>query len=180
MEKPIKSTEPVTTNKLFVGNISYKTQWQGLKDHFKQCGNVTFATVVTDPNSGLSKGYGRVEYETVEEAQRAVDELFDSELDGRNLTVKEDKRDSLYKVYVGNLSYSTRWQELKDHFKQCGPVALAEVMQDRDGRSRGQAVVSFNDADSMRKAIETLNNTHLQGRDITVREWSDKPKSHNQ
>jgi RNA recognition motif-containing protein len=43
----------VSTSRVYVGNLSFKTSWQTLKDHFKSCGNVVFADVFT--NGGWSK-----------------------------------------------------------------------------------------------------------------------------
>ena len=46
-------------------------------------------------------------------------------------------------VYVGNLTWTVSWQDLKDHFKTIGPVLNADVMQEPDGRSKGCGLVKF-------------------------------------
>ena len=73
-------------------------------------------------------------------------------------------------VYVGNLSWSVTWQDLKDHFKQVGNVLHADVMMRQDGKSQGCGLVSFASAKDARKAINTLHDTELDGRLIFVRE----------
>jgi len=77
--------------KLFVGNLSWNTTDQTLQDFFAQCGTVLSATVIKDRMSGRSKGFGFVEMSTEEEAARAVQELNEKELDGRNIRVSEAK-----------------------------------------------------------------------------------------
>jgi RNA recognition motif-containing protein len=80
-------------NKLYVGQLAWSVNWQRLKDHFKQCGHVTHADVAMEPNSSRSKGFGFVEYATAEEAQRAIQELNDSMLEGRKIHVRADRKD---------------------------------------------------------------------------------------
>jgi RNA recognition motif-containing protein len=73
------------------------------------------------------------------------------------------------KLYVGNLSFKTTSDELRDAFAEFGAVDSAQVVTDREtGRSRGFGFVEMNDgADS---AVESLNGTDLHGRQITVNE----------
>lgn len=75
------------------------------------------------------------------------------------------------KLYVGNLNYDTNDDSLRQAFEAIGPVESADVITDRySGRSRGFGFVQMaNDADAQ-KAIETLNDTPLDGRNITVAE----------
>jgi RNA recognition motif-containing protein len=74
--------------KLFVGGLSYSTTFDGLRDHFAQCGNVKSALVVTDPYSGRSRGFGFVEMSTEDEANTAIDRLNGQTLDGRSLKIE--------------------------------------------------------------------------------------------
>jgi hypothetical protein len=57
------------------------------------------------------------------------------------------------RIYVGNLSWQTTWQELKDHFKQAGEVLYADVLTSGDGRSRGCGVVEFATADQVELTV---------------------------
>ncbi len=73
------------------------------------------------------------------------------------------------KLYVGNLSYETTSDDLRDAFSVYGPVTSAEVIVDRDtGRSRGFGFVEM--AEGGAEAIKALDLTELQGRNITVNE----------
>jgi len=74
------------------------------------------------------------------------------------------------KVFVGNLSFDTSWQDLKDHFRQAGEVIHADVMLGADGRSKGCGMVAYSNAREAAHAISTLNQTTVGGRAIFVRE----------
>ena len=75
--------------KLYVGSLSYDTTDESLKEAFSRAGNVVSASVITDKMSGRSRGFGFVEMETDEEAQKAVETLNGQEVDGRKVTVNE-------------------------------------------------------------------------------------------
>jgi len=75
--------------KLYVGNLSFQTTSEDLRDHFAQAGNVESASVVEDRMTGRSRGFGFVEMSTAEEAAAAIEQLNGKEFAGRNLTVNE-------------------------------------------------------------------------------------------
>ena len=75
--------------KLYVGNLSFQTSSEDLRDHFAQAGNVESASVVEDRMTGRSRGFGFVEMSTPEEAAAAIEQLNGKEFGGRNLTVNE-------------------------------------------------------------------------------------------
>jgi RNA recognition motif-containing protein len=73
------------------------------------------------------------------------------------------------KIYVGNLAKSTTEEELKTLFVQAGPVALVEVIKDRDsGQSRGFAFVTMNDQALADNAISHFNGFSLGGNELKV------------
>jgi len=77
--------------KLYVGNLPHSANQQTLQDTFSQCGTVDWVTVITDRDTGQSKGFGFVEMSSDSEAQKAMQELNGSSLDGREITVNEAK-----------------------------------------------------------------------------------------
>ena len=79
------------STKLFVGSLPWSVDDQKLKETFEPHGNVVSAKVVTDRSSGRSRGFGFVEMENSEVAQKAMSALNDSEMDGRNIVVNEAK-----------------------------------------------------------------------------------------
>lgn len=72
---------------LFIGSLAYATTDDTLKAFFEQIGPVASARVITDRDSGRSKGFGFVEFENDEDNQKAVDQLDGKELDGRAINV---------------------------------------------------------------------------------------------
>ena len=74
---------------LFIGNLAYATDDDSLKNFFEQVGPVASARVITDRDSGRSKGFGFVEYENEEHNKAAIDKLNGQDLDGRNINVGE-------------------------------------------------------------------------------------------
>ena len=183
--------------RVFVSNLAWSTSWQDLKDYFRQVGKVAYASVMTEDDTGRSKGCGIVEFETSDEANKAIQTMHDTELDGRKIIVREDREDREVKtksappprssrreddasqdvirvgrrVYVGNLSWSTSWQDLKDFFRLAGTVVYANVMTEDDtGRSKGCGIVEFETSEQAVGAIEKLHDTELDGRRLTVRE----------
>ena len=77
--------------KLYVGNLPYSANDTTLNELFSKCGEVVSAKVITDADSGRSKGFGFVEMGTTEEAKKAIEQFDNTELDGRNIKVNEAK-----------------------------------------------------------------------------------------
>src|SRR5437762_8009271 len=75
--------------RLYVGNLSFQTSSDDLRDHFAKIGNVESAQIVEDRMTGRSRGFGFVEMTSPEEAATAIDQLNGKEFGGRNLTVNE-------------------------------------------------------------------------------------------
>jgi len=79
------------SNKLYVGGLPYSTTEDALEQLFSEHGNVESAKVITDRDTGRSRGFGFVEMESAGEAQKAISALNGTDLDGRTLTVNEAK-----------------------------------------------------------------------------------------
>ncbi|MBX3274975.1 MAG: RNA-binding protein [Sandaracinaceae bacterium] len=75
------------SNKLFVGSLSWNTDDYGLRAAFERFGDITDAKVITDRDSGRSRGFGFVTFADSAAAGRAVDAMNGAELDGRSLNV---------------------------------------------------------------------------------------------
>ena len=82
------------SKKLFVGGLSWNTDEGLLRDTFGQYGNVDEATVITDRDTGRSRGFGFVTFADGDSADSAVSQMDGQELDGRTIRVSEaqDKR----------------------------------------------------------------------------------------
>ncbi|TPX74376.1 hypothetical protein CcCBS67573_g04352 [Chytriomyces confervae] len=172
---------------LFIGNLPFTLQWQELKDLFRQDGGTVLRADIAIDNQGRSRGYGQVLMSTVEEAKEAVAKLNGTEVGGRMIEVREDKyageggqqgfhgQQSGFvqgtQVFVGNLPYSSRWQDLKDLFRPLGlnPIHADIMTENETGRSKGCGMVRFASREEADKAVQNLNGTNVMGRNIIVR-----------
>lgn len=76
-------------NKLFVGGLAWATDDDSLRNAFEQFGTVTDSKVITDRETGRSRGFGFVTLSSSDEAQRAIAEMDGQNLDGRSIRVNE-------------------------------------------------------------------------------------------
>jgi len=72
---------------IYVGNLSYDTTENDLRDLFGEHGTVTRVNIITDKMSGKSKGFAFVEMENDSDGQNAINELNGADMQGRNLKV---------------------------------------------------------------------------------------------
>ncbi len=77
------------SKKLYVGNLSWNTNDQSLQDAFSRFGEIAEAKVITDRDTGRSRGFGFVTFADEESAEAAVSEMNGADLDGR--TIKVDR-----------------------------------------------------------------------------------------
>ena len=76
---------------IYIGNMSFETTEDNLRDAFKAFGEVSTVKVITDNDSGRPKGFAFIEMPTKDEAQAAISGLNGTELNGRTLNVNEAK-----------------------------------------------------------------------------------------
>ncbi|MEM9195953.1 MAG: RNA-binding protein [Myxococcota bacterium] len=77
------------SNKVFVGGLSWDTSDAGLRAAFEAYGEVVEAKVITDRDTGRSRGFGFVTFDSRESASRAIQERDGTDLDGRTIRVNE-------------------------------------------------------------------------------------------
>jgi len=77
--------------KLYVGNLSFNTGENDLQELFTQFGTVDSCRIITDRDTGRSRGFGFVEFSSDAEARAAIEQMNGKQIDGRALTVNEAK-----------------------------------------------------------------------------------------
>ncbi|CAL9125598.1 unnamed protein product [Musa textilis] len=176
---------------LYVCNLPRSCDISKLLDLFKPYGTVHSVEVSRDAETGLSRGCGYVTMSSIQEAKAAMVALDGSDLGGRELRVKfsadlSSRRknmealnttpkknmvfESPHKLYVGNLAWSVRPEDLREYFSQFGNIVSARVLYDRKGgRNRVYGFLSFTSSDELRAALET-SGTEFNGRTLVVRE----------
>ncbi len=80
--------------KLFVGGLSWDTTDDGLRQAFASFGEITEAKVITDRDTGRSRGFGFVTFAQEEDAKKAISQMDGTSLDGKNIKVNEAQEKS--------------------------------------------------------------------------------------
>jgi RNA recognition motif-containing protein len=73
--------------KIFVGSLSWDTTEPGLNEAFQRFGDIVEAKLIVERDTGRSRGFGFITFESEESAQQAIDEMDGTELDGRTIRV---------------------------------------------------------------------------------------------
>ncbi len=76
-------------NKIFIGGLSWNTSDEGLRSAFDEFGEIMDAKVITDRETGRSRGFGFITFANQEDANKAITKMNGASLDGRNLVVNE-------------------------------------------------------------------------------------------
>ena len=77
------------SKKLYVGGLSWNTDDHGLRMAFEQHGEISEAKVITDRDTGRSRGFGFITFNEASDADNAIEQMNGTELDGRTLNVNE-------------------------------------------------------------------------------------------
>lgn len=160
---------------IFIKNLDRGIDHKALHDTFSAFGNILSCKVATDP-SGQSKGYGFVQFDTEEAAQKAIKELNGMLLNDKQVFVgpflrKQEREGAIDKtkfnnVFVKNLSESTTEEDLNRIFSEFGALTSVAVMREADGKSRCFGFINFENADDAARAVECLN-----GKKFDDKEW---------
>jgi len=180
---------------VFFTGADFNTPEAVLRSAFEAEGNVREFHLFRQ--HGLSRGMGRVQYQTVAEAHNAIKSLNMREIDGRTVIVKGDKYGkggeamggfcggfggkggSRYKgmggenassVYFTGASPNTPQRTLKAHFQQTGNVTQFWLFQLPTGRSRGMGIVEYSTPAEASQAIKELHGSVLDGHQVFVKE----------
>ncbi|KAL7603606.1 hypothetical protein Lser_V15G15087 [Lactuca serriola] len=160
---------------IFIKILDKAIDQKALHGTFSTFGNILSCKIATD-SSGQSKGYGFVQYDTEESAQKAIEKLKDMLLNDKQVYVgpllRRQERElvvdktKVTNVYVKNLSESTTYDDLNKTFSEFGTVTSVVVMRDAEGNSKCFGFVNFENAKDAGKAVEGLN-----GQKFDNKEW---------
>ncbi|XP_076900463.1 28 kDa ribonucleoprotein, chloroplastic-like [Bidens hawaiensis] len=169
----------IQQNRVFVLNLPWPYSADDLKNLFGECGTVQEAEIIRRKKDGKSRGYAFVTMASTQEALSAIQKYDSYELMGRIIRVefaKDSKKptpprtsgEKRYKVYVSNLAWRARSNNLRDLFGKVNPLSTRVVFESPDGRSAGYGFVSFASKEEAESAISALNGKELLGRPITL------------
>jgi RNA recognition motif-containing protein len=86
---------------IYVSNLNYSTESASLQELFAEYGEVSSANIITDRETGRSRGFGFVEMPNDEEGQKAIDALNDTEFEGKTLVVNVARPKTERRSYGG-------------------------------------------------------------------------------
>ncbi|KAJ3732225.1 polyadenylate binding protein [Lentinula guzmanii] len=174
---------------LYVKNLDPEVTEEQFRNLFETYGKVTSAIIQYD-DEGNSRGFGFVNYDSHEDAQKAVDALHDTEHNGRKLFVsraqkKAEREEELRKsyeqakmeklskyqgvnLYIKNLEDHVDDDKLRAEFEPFGSITSCKVMRDEKGTSKGFGFVCFSSPDEATKAVAEMNNKMIGSKPLYV------------
>lgn len=190
---PGERAKPSVEAMIYVGGLSLNTTADDLRGHFASAGDVLHATVFTDRETGRPRGSGKVEFSSAAAAQRAISDLHDTEIDGRQIVVKlmEPRGERTEgprppdgrQVFVGALGDADAESLRRFCEEKIGSVTFATVFRDREtGESKGAGKVEFQTTDLADSAIRELDGAEFNGKTLAVRRMGDErpPRTPNE
>jgi RNA recognition motif-containing protein len=155
---------------VFIKNLHEDIDSKDLADTFSIFGAIISCKVVVDYQTGKSRGYGFVHFETKEAADEAIAKVNGNMISEKQVFVghfqRPDERSATKlwtNLYVKNLPVEWDDAKLKEFFESCGAVASALVMVDDAGVSKGFGFVDYEEHESAVKCVDTLHKTEVEG-----------------
>ncbi|CEG46050.1 rna recognition motif-containing family protein [Plasmopara halstedii] len=173
-----------------VKNLSFSTNEAALEKVFKSCGKLRKVTVARrkDPKRGmLSMGFGFVEYVDAKHAERALQTLQQTVVDGHALNLKLSQKKASNtlmratkgdingrqsKIIVRNVAFEATSNEIRELFGAFGQLKRVRMPKKFDGKHRGFAFVEFLTDQEAQNAFSALASSHLYGRHLVL-EWAE-------
>jgi polyadenylate-binding protein len=171
---------------IYVKNLDPEVTDQEFEQMFLQYGPVTSCVIQRD-EEGKSRGFGFVNYENHEDAQKAVDGLHDTDVKGKKLFVaraqkKAEREKELRQsyeqakvekfqgvnLYIKNLDDDIDDDKLRNEFEPFGVITSAKVMRNENGTSKGFGFVCFSAPEEATKAVAEMNNKMLGTKPLYV------------
>lgn len=181
---------------LFIGNLSWNIDEEWLTREFEEFGEIKGVRVITDRDSGRSKGFGYVEFMAVDSAVQAFEAKNGELLDGRNIridysTPRPPKNNDGFTpqqrgadraqrygdvakppsktLFVGNVSFNANEQTLTELFEEHGTINAVRLPTDREtGELKGFGYVEFSSIDEAKGAFEACQGAAIEGRPIRL------------
>ena len=181
-----QAAAPASVAKVFVGNMSFETTEATLLEAFAKYGTIREGSIITDKETGKSRGFAFVTFEDMASAEMAIAGMNKVQLDERELTVRMStpagsRKDgagpaqSAAKLFIGGLSFDTTQETLDTAFGNFGTVTDSHIAVDKEtGKPRGFGFVTFFDRAQAEAAIAGMHGKSVDGRALRVN-FSDQP-----
>jgi len=150
---------------IFIKNLDKSIDNKELHDTFAQFGNITSAKIMIDGTGG-SKGFGFVQFDSEESAQKAIEKVHGKLLRDkvvyvapfvRRLDRSADKDGKFCNIYVKNIPEDYSEEKLKELFEEVGETTSVAIMQDDEGKSKGFGFINYEDPDHAAAAVDKFD-----------------------
>jgi len=160
---------------IFIKNLDKSIDNKELHDTFAQFGTILSAKIMID-GSGMSKGFGFVQYDSEEAAQKAIDKVNGKLLRDKAVFVgpfvrrmeRGDKAGSFTNIYIKNFPEDYDEEQLRALFATCGEITSLAIMKDEAGKSKGFGFINFEDPDAATMACEKFNDHEIGDKALVV------------
>jgi len=162
---------------IFIKNLDKKIDHKSLHDTFSQFGHILSCKIELD-ETNESKGYGYIQYQTQEAADRSIEKVNGKMLFGKKVYVgafvprkerlAENSTKKFTNVFIKNLDESVGDEKLKELFAPYGTIKSYVVMKDDQGKSKGFGFVNFENPEDAEKAVDELHEKDLEGKAVFV------------
>ncbi|KAI4100663.1 MAG: hypothetical protein L6R37_005326 [Teloschistes peruensis] len=183
--------EDMAKANLFIGNLSWNVDEDWLVREFEKFGEVKNCRIVTDRETGRSRGFGYLEFVNYADGIKAQGEMQEAMIDGRTINLdfsqpKKDKpaggdyqdRSKKYgdqtnppstTIFCANLAFGSTQEDVSDAFGEHAEVKAVRIPTDQEtGQMKGFAYVEFNSIDDATAAFDAMKGTAINGRPIRV------------
>ncbi|KAL8714412.1 MAG: hypothetical protein Q9220_001745 [cf. Caloplaca sp. 1 TL-2023] len=186
---------------LFVGNLSWNVDEEWLAREFEEFGEIKSCRVMTDRETGRSRGFGYVEFVNSADGVKAHAAKKDSLVDGRNINVdfagqKKEKpangvqeRSNRYgdqpnepssTIFCANLAFGATEDDVSEAFGEHASIKAVRIPTDKEsGQPKGFAYVEFNTIEESTTAFEGMQGASISGRAIRIDYASSKPRTND-
>lgn len=190
------SAEGDQSGNLFVGNLSWNVDEEWLKSEFEKFGELLSLRIVTDKDTGRSRGFGYVEFVNPEDAAKALQEMSGQQIDGRRLNVdtaakrsegaeNSNKRQKTFgdsqsepseTLFVANIAFDADEDMIGQAFGEHGTVTAVRLPKDIEtDRPKGYGYVQFASVSEATAALEAMKGAAIGGRPVRLDFASSKP-----
>lgn len=165
---------PYQSASLYVGDLHKDISESALFDLFQRVGPVVSIRVCRDSITRRSLGYAYVNFQNVEDAERALDTMNFTEINGKACRIMWSQRDPSLRrtgagnVYVSNLAPTVDNKGLYDTFSVFGNILSCKVVNDETGASKGYGYVHFETGEAATDAISKLDGAVIEDVEVHV------------
>ncbi|KAF1986124.1 hypothetical protein K402DRAFT_404566 [Aulographum hederae CBS 113979] len=181
----------VTSGNVFVGSLSWNVDEDWLQREFEEFGDIVSVRVITDRDSGRSKGFGYVEFKNAADAEKAIEAKHGSEIDNRQINVNSAEARPANKpndskaraqrfgdsvsapsdtLFIGNLSFDANEEMVADGVSGHGNIQSIRLPTDREsGQLKGYGYITFSSVDEAKATFDAHNgNLSIAGRSVRL------------